>query len=1446
MIKRVHTDCGREFVNKSFRAMCADRGFIRTTTGGDNFRSNGRVEALVGRAKNAVRTLLSASGLGSSSWSFAMRHYVARIQEAVVTQLGGRYPRLPPFGTKVFVKKRTWKMLKEDFVEKVVSARILCPSADVARGFLVKTEEGGYLTTMVAVENVKEVSGEFEVDAAPAPGVLPGARHRIRGKTTMAIAKCTEEKLCKLDPQQEEHLIQDEMRAEAFLEAGDFSPAALEELLESLWLADTTVPNRRGKPFENYSKVSAHVTGMFRHGGVVGATTFVRLRPALTKVLVEAMKAQLPAGTTFTTLAVNFNVPMQCHRDSNNRPGEKAYIMGLGNYAGGGLWCHVDATEKDKVVWKKFEGKWLPGRVHNIYHNVVTFDPCQWHQPQAWEGRRIAISAYTVNCATNCSASNRDLLQALGFPLPQELVRARPEGGGGVEWNQGAAKSLLRPKGALRAMCAAFSSCDCDQDGLVPGEQQTSESLQVAGGEGRGSLQFQCTCKGFEVDPSLCTCRVSTDGVMVKPQEFYIGDQVPESGEEVCGDGGDVWFHETWGAYGPPEAAVMKAVVTTDSEEYQIVGSEIPLQVGWDLFGSYLDELRMALVCEEYEERDHLLRQSEDGEAATESLRRWVGCRSCLEEVLREYQKAEEAEGNEGLRMLDGSKGEEETPLHTKTIPNEVVRKELSRWVPSMLAEYEALIRENDAVEPFPEETLEKWRKEGKEFDLVPGKTVHTIKAFTGRLKTRAVICGNFLGQCFTKAQKYAAGADSVLIRLLLREVALRKWRVCVIDVRTAFLLAPLLFQDSRPTLVMVPKMFLIGGVCKETVWRVKRALYGMVTSPRSWEVYRNQTMSQLKGTIKEGEVTLRPSEVDGSLWYVLVGDRRAGAVVCYVGDLLIVGEDEVAAEVANMFRKTWKCTEPQWDDVSFNGFEIKKSSEGLLLTQDSYTKDLLERYTNIDGYEEVPAPIQLKPEDFELKPDEQAADYVRAAQVMAGEIQWLAGRCRPELVFATNLLSQAISRSPKEAVYRGGHLVRYLKRYPAGGLMYAATPVPDKEARTSGEGPFLEGFSDASFAPDSERSQQCILVFAAGGLVAWTSSRQPFVTMSTAESELVAICELVTCMKSLEHLAAEIMLGNAADFGKVRKVLYSDSQAALAVCRCAAGSWRTRHLRIRGNMVRELLDQEDWTSFHIDGRVMTADVGTKPLAADRFHMLVGRMQMSRIRVSPETASKAKAVPPQVVKKLVLILCVASLVDQVEAADEESTDYAYYGMMTLVVAGILMIYELVKWSIGVLGGCCRSRVEDRRAERPARSCSPDGPRLTEATTTSQRRRPPTPPIPEPTLDNDVSGVYSFIAPTGDRDRWEIDYERGVAIRWHAKPRQHLFVPGHCAGGPSLSNLTGERRTYAKFPSGDVRVINDNYQEMTKPARVLADREWKGRTELRLRNTSDVTTRKKER
>ena len=184
------------------------------------------------------------------------------------------------------------------------------------------------------------------------------------------------------------------------------------------------------------------------------------------------------------------------------------------------------------------------------------------------------------------------------------------------------------------------------------------------------------------------------------------------------------------------------------------------------------------------------------------------------------------------------------------------------------------------------------------------------------------------------------------------------------------------------------------------------------------------------------------------------------------------------------MIARTWKCTEPQWataeEAVNFNGFEILHTTQGLVLSQNSYTRDLLGRYGHLEGYEEVPSPVQLSESDFELKPDEKAADLVRTAQCMAGGLQWLAGRCQPEISYAVNMLSQAISKNPKEAVYRGGHLLKYLKRFPDGGIFFSSKPQVTPDALVSSSGAVIEGFSDASFAPNSGRSQQAVLLMVA------------------------------------------------------------------------------------------------------------------------------------------------------------------------------------------------------------------------------------------------------------------------------------------------------------------------------------------------------------------------------
>ena len=379
--------------------------------------------------------------------------------------------------------------------------------------------------------------------------------------------------------------------------------------------------------------------------------------------------------------------------------------------------------------------------------------------------------------------------------------------------------------------------------------------------------------------------------------------------------------------------------------------------------------------------------------------------------------------------------------------------------------------------------------------------------------------------------------------------------------------------------------------------------------------------MKAMRGRFQGKIVCFRQSRADESLWYILLlpdegegtdggdkSDTTQGIILVYVDDLLIAAVAALAREVSRMFQQKWRCSEPEWistaGEVKFNGFEIRALEDGLEVHQNSYVQDLLERRSDVVGSEDVPAPPAVKfLAAVEDQPHQPAK--VREAQAIAGELQWLCGRCRPELTYGVNLMAQAISRSPDEALERGHQLIRFLRKHPTGGLVFPKDIPVFVGSRTTRTSPTIESFSDASFAPDGSRSQQAVQIYLNGALVAWMSSRQTFVTMSTAESELVSICEGVTALKSLEGLIAEMFIGKVDNVLDVKKVVYTDSQAALAACQTSAGSWRTRHLRIRGSMLRELLDGSDWTGYHLEGNLMLADIGTKGLPAERFWQLM-------------------------------------------------------------------------------------------------------------------------------------------------------------------------------------------------------------------------------------------------
>ena len=132
--------------------------------------------------------------------------------------------------------------------------------------------------------------------------------------------------------------------------------------------------------------------------------------------------------------------------------------------------------------------------------------------------------------------------------------------------------------------------------------------------------------------------------------------------------------------------------------------------------------------------------------------------------------------------------------------------------------------------------------------------------------------------------------------------------------------------------------------------------------------------------------------------------------------------------------------------------------------------------------------------------------------------------------------------------------------------------------------------------------------------MIAWQTTVQPFVTHSTAESELVAYCDALNAGRSAEAMLAT-MMGEASGTECIQRILYGDNVAAIGLAHgTSCSSWRTRHLKIRASYLREALEGTApggaWKLLHLKGTELVADGLTKPLHGQAFQAFVADLGM--------------------------------------------------------------------------------------------------------------------------------------------------------------------------------------------------------------------------------------------
>ena len=1251
-VRRLHTDNGREFNNKQLQAWAYARDIFPTYSVPGDPRSNGRAEGIVGLAKSGMRAFLRTPGSTASWWPHAARQWAEGRYRAGMQLLGASLPKRPlvPFGTPVTVKRREWSR-KTPFAPKAHNGVAVAPSANSPGSTIVRmtdpeTSDVRFYVAPVVFQQVKEpiqfegtedpneeapdLMADLQEDAGAA---VAAPKSRIRGKTSPvglfpAVRHVTEQdelggECCEQVSNKSEGLLaplsveDSEAEAEKMLrQETPPSREALDDLIKRS-LVDLRAKSRR---------VDREASGA--KGWTLGFYCYENRRPHLVKLVNWYLKGLVKEGT-WTALRITADLSAGPHRD-RNESGSKNLVAPLSRFQGGRIWIKGEGS--GDPGFQSMDGKPIEGRyVGGDQVDFVWFDPAEIHAVENVQGSRRVAVGYTPRLWSKVSQADQKLLHSLYFPIPQTDAQASTCAQIRVEYfamdEEPASRHpetlhleksvhLPDPIGCTRTpmvsedprvdLLAALASDDHDDllsrlSAFVRAEQLLVQE-EISQGCGHVTIESLATWQRQLCLHQLCAEHDRTEDGLASGENFRF------------------WMRRAQVVEGMIENVQLES--DSQTPMLRLVQAD-PVLVGQDEDQAHkegLDEVPLTGCPLE----GPLSQHPDFGQEA-------------------DYIESKGAEPGHGL-------------LQTRTVPQQEVWANLPAWYAPLAEEVTALKVTHQAVRSITDQEIKELEKTMK-VTHIPAKCLYTQKPVTNKLRARIVGCENFMSSGGQKAADeargqlrlqdlYASGLDGSSVRIQVRVAAAKRWRSSVLDIKTAFLTAPL-FQPhgdsskaarrlmSKAIIVSPPRILVHLGLVEEgEKWLVLRALYGLPEAPAAWACDRDLKLSKMTWRNAAGRLCwLERCPAEENLWKIredlsgpsgsidvsrnpqsrdpcMHGCRTVGLVGVYVDDILITAEEGQDQSYIDAVQSEWKTSTPEFvrpeASVRFCGYNLWVDEKGVYtLNQEHYVRDLLSKYPDVQGESDVPF---LKEDGVE--PEEPSVELLRKAQAYAGAFQWLTCRSRPDLAYATNKIAQIMSKCPRHAIRCSENLIRYLRRTSQLGLRFE----PVDEVELFGQGgqlgapralALLEIFADASFAPDNQKSQTGIVATFGGSCVGWVSTRQSVTSLSTAESELHSTLDGVVLMQTLGPILEDILEA------PVRKLVYNDNLSCVSLFTAPSGVWRTRHLRLKAKAFREQLENEQYELRHLVGRWMLGDVCTKPVPAPRLRELCQLMNMA-------------------------------------------------------------------------------------------------------------------------------------------------------------------------------------------------------------------------------------------
>ena len=302
------------------------------------------------------------------------------------------------------------------------------------------------------------------------------------------------------------------------------------------------------------------------------------------------------------------------------------------------------------------------------------------------------------------------------------------------------------------------------------------------------------------------------------------------------------------------------------------------------------------------------------------------------------------------------------------------------------------------------------------------------------------------------------------------------KWKIHSLDVASAFLQS----DEIEREIYLCPP----ADICStESVWRLKRPLYGLCDAPRSWY----DTMSAF--LLSTGGIK---SVIDDSLFMWFQESRLIGHLACHVDDMNYAGSDLWNEKVMKAVKEKFNISAEAEGSCKYIGLNILQGRNAITIDQNTY----------ITSLEEIP----LSKDRTKQKNDTLTKVERSQLRSLSGQMLWVTTQSRPDFAYEACRMSNVGKNPTVKLIVEANKAVKHLKTTVSD--VKLAFPCLGDPSDFS-----LIAFSDASHnSLPGNASQGAYIIFVSGnGKVApliWQSRKLCRVTKSPLASETLAFGE--------------------------------------------------------------------------------------------------------------------------------------------------------------------------------------------------------------------------------------------------------------------------------------------------------------------------------------------------